>query len=127
MITLNAKQIREVTSDGIRYVDDQGEERFIDFAVCYQNYVKKRTSPEYWETHKQVNNLTDADWDRHVERVMKWKEIGRSQPLEPPWSDGPFVEFHTEPSTRFQCETIDEYVNLLSSIEKTRWKTFDHG
>jgi hypothetical protein len=127
MITLNAKQIREVTPEGIRYVNEQGLEQFIDFAKCYQNFVKKWTSPEFWEQHKQVNNLTDADWDRHVERVMKWKEIGRSQPLEPPWSDGPFVAFHTEPPIHFKFETLDEYMNLMSGILKTGWKTFDHG
>lgn len=116
-----------MTSKGIRYVDEQGLEQFIDFTECYQSFVKKWTSPEFWEQHKQANNLTDAGWARHMERVSQWKEIGRRQPLQPPWADGPFFEFYTEPATRFQCETIDEYVNLESTIWKTGWKTFDQG
>ena len=132
MITLNAKQIREVTSEGIRYVDDQAGEQFIDFAECYQNYVKKRTSHEYWEEYKKWNNLTDADWDRHVERIKNWREVGTRNILgDYKTVDGqtfiglPYFQFYTDPRIRFEFEDKNEWSELQDTIIKARWRTFD--
>src|SRR5579871_3990594 len=114
---LNGSHIRGVTAQGVIYVDDSEEEVFIDFAKCYENYVNISLNSEMWERHKQLNNQTDADWDRYVERVKRWREVGRRNGLTPPWADGPFIEFHTEPPVRFKFASHDEiFTEVLSAI-----------
>jgi hypothetical protein len=124
---MDGKRIKAVTPEGISYLDDEGFAQFIDFAECYANYVRKQTSPETWERLKDVNNKTDSDWEWHLERVKKWKEIGARQPLTPPWADGPYIEFHTDPPIRFKFDTQEEYQNVISAIRQTNWVTFDQS
>jgi hypothetical protein len=124
---MDGNRIKTITSVGISYLDDEGFAQFIDFAECYANYVQMRTSPEYWEVHKQANNKTDADWERHVERVKNWKEIGANQPLSPPWAEGPYTEFYTEPPIRFHSLTAEQFEKMIRVIKQAGWKIFDRG
>lgn len=125
-IILDGSRIRSVTAQGITYVDDDGAELFIDFAQCYENYLKDMLSPERRETIMRVNNMTDDDWDAWFEKVKKFKQVGRRQPMSPPWADGPFIDFHTEPPIRFQLSSIGEYVDL-SEMRNAGWRLFDLG
>ncbi|MBZ0289269.1 MAG: hypothetical protein K8I30_16740 [Anaerolineae bacterium] len=127
MKSMDGNRIKAVTSVGISYLNDEGFAQFIDFAECYANYVQMRTSPEYWEQLKRVNNKSDADWEWHIERVKKWKEIGIRQPLTPPWADGPYIEFHTEPPIRFKFSNEEDYRAVMTKITYTEWKTFDQS
>ena len=124
---LNGKRIREVTAQGVRYVDENNVEQFIDFVQCYQNYVKERLSPDTREHTMEINQMTDADWDKHVERVKKFKEIGVRQVLTPPWADGPFIEFYTEPRMRFKFDSREEYAAVREAIYDTEYKLFDQS
>ena len=124
-IILDGSQIRSVTAQGITYVDDDGAEQFIDFAQCYENYVKDMLSPERWETIKRVNNKTDDFWETWVAKVKKFKQVGQRQILTPPWADGPFIEFYTEPPMRFKFATEDEYDSVRDALEEGSWRTFD--
>ena len=121
---LDGEQIRSVTTQGVIYVDD-GVEKFIDFQQCYDNYVKEFLSPERWAIHKELNNKTDKDWNEYVERIKRWKEIGLRNVLIPPWADGPFIEFHTEPPLRFQFTSQEKYGEVAEAIRDTEWQTFD--
>ncbi len=122
---MNGKQIREVTAAGIRYIDVNDVEQFISFAQCYQNYINERLSPETWENHKKVNQQTDSDWDRYVERTNTYKVIGERNVLTPPWSDGPYIEFYTQPRLRFKFETSDEWISIVEAITDAGHKLFD--
>jgi hypothetical protein len=124
-MVMDGKQIRKVTPEGVVYLDENGDEQFIDFAACYKNYFTRRTSPEEWEVIKKVNNKTDVDWEWYVERVKRWREVGGRQILTPPLADGPYIEFHTEPSTRFKFETEQEFQKVRNAIGRTGWKTGD--
>ncbi|MEO8394473.1 MAG: hypothetical protein ABI700_15880 [Chloroflexota bacterium] len=121
---LAGELIRRVTAQGIIYVDD-GVEKFIDFQQCYDNYVKDRLSQERWTKHKTLNNQTDADWDQYVERTKNWKEVGRRNVLTPPWADGPFIEFYTEPLLRFKFASHEKYSEVDDAIHHAEWRTFD--
>jgi hypothetical protein len=124
---MDGNRIKHITPEGITYLDDEGNEQFIDFAACYANYVKQKTSPEYWERIKQLNNFTDADWERYVQRIKSFKEIGNRNVLEMPWADGPYIEFHTDPPIRFKFDTQEEYRKVISAIRHTDWITFDQS
>jgi hypothetical protein len=131
MIILDAKHIREVTSDGIRYVDEQGKEQFIDFAVCYERHVKENTSSEYWEKFKKLNKLTDADWDNHVESVKRWRKVGvrditGSRKVDGHYIKGlPYIEFDTQPRIRFEFTSLDEWYRVEGTIRRAKWRTMD--
>jgi hypothetical protein len=122
---LNGERVRSVTAQGLTYVDDEGVEKFIDFAQCYENYVKEMLSSARWDKIKAANNKTDADWDNYVERTKKWREVGRRNILTPPWGDGPFVELYTEPPTRFQFDSEEAYREITGAIRETGWRTAD--
>jgi hypothetical protein len=124
---VDGKQIKHITSEWLSYVDDDGTEQYIDFSECYANFVRKMTAPDYWEHYKEINNLTDADWERHLGRLERWKEVGRIQPLTPPWADGQYIEFHTEPLTRFKFAPVEEFQNVGIGIIRTKWKFMDLG
>src|SRR5260221_3757403 len=113
---IDGKQIRTLTPQSLTYLTDAGNEEIIDFAVCYANYLRKTTSPEYIEGMKELN--PQSRWDEegvrnYIERRRKWKEIGSRQVLTPPWDDGLYIEFHTEPPIRLKFDTVEGYRNVL--------------
>jgi hypothetical protein len=124
---VDGSRIKGVTSIGISYLDDEGFAQFIDFAECYANFVRQKTDSDYWEHHKENNRLTDTDWERHLSRLERWREIGENQPLSPPWADGPYTQFHTEPPIRFKSLTREQFEKIFKVIKQAGWKLLDRG
>jgi hypothetical protein len=122
---VNGSQIKTITDQGLTYTDENGEEKFINFFTCYENYLQRYLNQEAWEWFKQNNSKTDADWDDYVDHTKSWKEVARRNILTFPWGDGPFIEFHTEPLTRFKFANEDEFYRVRYEVEKTGWVTFD--
>lgn len=123
---MDGKNIREVTSKGISYIDDAGQEQFIDFEACYQNYLKRFDDPEYIERFRQMSKLGDKELKDSIRRLKEWRQIGARTVLGPPWEDGPYIEFHTEPPIRFQFETREGMFDLIiHTARKAGWLTFD--
>ena len=81
---LNGKQIREVTAQGIKYLDENNVEQFIDFTQCYENYVNRWLHPDTRKRMMEINQMNAADWEKFVEKVRTIKEIGIRQVLTPP-------------------------------------------
>jgi hypothetical protein len=126
--SVDGKQIRAITPQGVVYLDDNGEEKFIDFAACYEKYVKRRTTPEHWEDFKKLNHKTDADWDWYVEWVKNWKEVGVHDAFGGLLGKGsPYIQFHTEPPTVFDFATQAELYKAQNAIREAGWGTFDLG
>jgi hypothetical protein len=119
---IDGSQIREITSQGIRYMDADGEEQFIDFAACYDNYVKERLSPERWALYKELNPKADNDWDHYVERIKSDKEVAQRNILS---SRFPYIEFYTQPPTRFKFASEEAYREVRQAIEEAGWRTGD--
>src|SRR5262245_44897051 len=109
---MDSKQIQEVTDKGLRYVDNGGEARFIDFEACYQNYLREKTSAEFWEWFKQANNKTDAYWDKHLEMLDRWRQVGVRNMLYGTY----YIEFHTNPPIRFEYPSLDAYHEAANFI-----------
>lgn len=122
---MNGKQIREITAKGLLYVDDNGEEQFIEFSDCYDNHLSRYTNPERLEIIKQVNNFDDEQLAKSIERKKQYKAIGDRQILSPPWGDGPYIEFYTDPPLRFNFDSEDEFSEVRSEIENGGWTTYD--
>lgn len=125
---MDGKQIRGISPEGLVYLTESGHEAFIDFSVCHTNYIRQMTSPEGIERMKELN--PQSRWDaegvnRYVEKVTRWKEVGRRNVLGAPWADGPYIEFHTQPPIRFDFATADEYAKVRHSMEQFGWRTMD--
>ena len=124
---MSDRVILAITSEGLIYRDEHGNEHSIDFAECFANYVRRCLSPERWERYMQANQETDADWGAYVERVNRWREVAVRNILPPPWADGPYIEFYTDPPTRFKFATEEEFQQTRQAIELAGWTTFDQS
>ena len=118
---MDGKQIKDITPEGITYLDDNGNEQFIDFAVCYANFVKEVTSPEHWEIIKKSNNYTDEAWDNYRQGIERWKRVGQRDFVAHP----PYIEFLSDPIIRFEFETMDEFYQVEGRVRKLGWRTMD--
>ncbi|MBZ0289270.1 MAG: hypothetical protein K8I30_16745 [Anaerolineae bacterium] len=118
---MDGTRIKDITSEGITYLDDDGNEQFIDFAACFANYMQKVTSPEYCERMKQLNNWSQEDWEAYLQRMRNWKRVGQRDFGAKP----PYVEFLTDPVIRFEFETMDEFYQVSGRVRKVRWNTMD--
>ncbi len=116
---LNGKHIREVTALGIKYVDENNVEQFIDFAQCNENYINKQLSPENWERHKSGSNQTDADWDEYVTWIKSHKEVGKRN------ITALSLKFFTDPPLKFEFDTLDEWHEVVHLIRRARYRTID--
>jgi len=137
MIIISADQIKEVRQEGIVYVDYAEQEQFIDFDQCYQNYLRKRLTPEAHKRSQELNPSMPEDYDSYCTRIRKWKEVGLRNSIGLNFTDGeanyglPYFEFHTIPPVRIEFDTPEKYNAFeheflkAAWLEKSQWDTFD--
>lgn len=104
------KEITKITTDGIHYVDEAGNQQFIDFETCYQNNlmeIQKREGSNYTDEEKEF-------W-------QEMKYVGVRFAL----TDPPAVWFYTVPLTKFEFSTIDALSEVLVGVKKAGWRTRD--
>jgi len=101
------------------YLDDSGKRQTIVYQHCYDNYFAKWTHPDFWEQFKNWNQLTDDDYDEHLERLKERREIAMRDITQL------YIEFHTQPPVSFEFATLDDYYNVLRPISEIGWMTFD--
>ncbi|SDP30588.1 hypothetical protein SAMN04487897_1742 [Paenibacillus sp. yr247] len=106
------KLIRSISSDGIKYIDENGIEKYVDFIECNENWINYR---------KRKENLSDE----RIESVRgKDKCIGQRDSGTSPR----FIEFFTRPFTRFEFEgpnSEHDYAQLRDKIISSGWTTLD--
>ena len=104
------KEIVEVTTIGINYVDENGNRRFIDFEVCYQNFLanrQKNMGPQYSDELKQLDRT--------------YRSVGYRKFSAIP----PYIEFYTAPPTRFEFPIRGRFEEITYRIRKAGWLTID--
>lgn len=129
----NFRQIKTVQQNGLIYQDHNGNEVFIEFEECYQNYLKQLLSPESVESYKVLNHKTDDDIEAYIARVQSWREIGQRNILGESKKVGrdlerglPYIEFYTSPLVRFEFDNEDDYGTFRQKIEGDfHWRTSD--
>ena len=123
---LDGTNIIEVTPSQLTYVDENQQKQVIEFAACYEQYLSRWSEPDRIEQFKKINMLDDERLEKSLTRLRQVKEIARRCPLNPPWcEDGPYIEFYTNPFTRFRFLATDIYGKILMLISEGGWRTFD--
>jgi hypothetical protein len=128
MLIIDGQRVKSITAQGLLYSNDDGTDTYIDFLACYNNYLQKVTSHEHIERMKELN--PGFQWDTesikdYIKTRTKWREIAKRNVLGPPWDDGPYIEFYTEPPTRIKFATQAEYGAARYVLEGAGWRTFD--
>ncbi len=117
-------QILEIIPNGIIYIDENGNEGFIDLVECYHNYLKRQLAPEYIEKVRHLNHWGDDEkkLERYIKQVKERKEVGKRGLLEDP----PFICFYTEPPVCFEFDSFEEAKSIEIQVwEAGGWHTFD--
>jgi hypothetical protein len=101
------KEITNVTSEGLTYIDDEGNPRFIDFETCLQNYMVR------WEK----DGITD-------EAKAFWRKV-KNVGIRFSFREPPLIVFYTEPRVYFEFPTKADFYKVLSMIKRAGWRTND--
>jgi len=135
VIVISSKQVKELRQDGIVYLDDAGNEQFIDFETCYQRYLAWQLHPEHLEAMKIRSQMTDDALDEYVQRLKnpRWKYIANrnvlgNQDIKGSFIDkgAPYFEFYSAPAIRIEFATQDELWQMREKLEHTfKWRTND--
>lgn len=119
---MNEKNIIEITSEGLTYLDENGERQFIDFADCYQRYLDRWNDPVHLKRFKEGNpTRSDEELEASLKRIRAYKEVGGRD------FSVPYIEFYTEPPTRFYFSNLDEFYKVQYLLKKAGWRTFDRA
>jgi hypothetical protein len=126
MIVIKGSQVNEIRQDGITYLDDAGQEQFIDFEACYQDYLAGRLSPKAIQDFQQMNRIADEDMPAHIERIKKWREVGKRNVLGDDIERRlPYIVFYTSPRIRIEFDHREKYDEVIYLLRKSNWHTFD--
>ncbi len=125
---IDAQNIIRITEAGLTYTDENGQEQFIDFSVCYANYWARFTEKEHLQRFQQMNNMNDEELAVWLKKHEAWKEVAQRDITG--WSaeiDHSFIQFHTTPPVQFTFATDneDKYRWVMGEIWKFGWRVFD--
>ncbi|MEO8394626.1 MAG: hypothetical protein ABI700_16645 [Chloroflexota bacterium] len=121
---MDGSRIKEITSEGLTYLNEQDEDVFIDFADCFQRQLGRYTTPEALKTFKEVNHKTDEQVQNWVAFLNKHKVVGGRH-------IGGFrgrlwtIAFYTEPLTEFEFSSEQAWGQVVYAIKKAGWRTED--
>lgn len=110
LIEDTVKEIVNVTSNGVNYLDEEGKQKFIDFETCSQNYVMRMKK-------SQGSSFTDED-------IAFWQR-GKFVGVRGTFRQPPAIEFYTEPRIYFEFPTVNDVWKVVSRIKEAGWRTND--
>jgi hypothetical protein len=103
-----------VTRQRLEYIDEAGQECFVDLEECARNWVQSLTE----EDEDDFVQLTSEDSDA---ASRKRRYVGGRGLLEDP----PWIEFANKRRTRFEFESLNEGYGLIIPLKKVRLLTLD--
>jgi hypothetical protein len=104
------KEITNISSEGITYLDEEGNSQFFDFETCSQNYVMRM---------EKIRGSGFTDEDRAFWRKGKFVGVRLT------FRQAPAIEFYTEPRIYFEFPTSDDVWKVASRIKEAGWRSSD--
>jgi hypothetical protein len=114
-IGVASARVTSVTQQRVEYLDEAGQEQFVDLEQCARNWARSSKDPE-----QEFSLVPGAS----AESAATWNSrcVGQRGAL----GDTPWVEFMNERHTRFEFGTYEAiYADLLGPLAKAGWQTFD--
>jgi hypothetical protein len=107
-------RIKCVTPQRVEYLDESGQECFVDLEECVRNWV------QYCNENKD-----EFVWLTSEDSAAAWNSrcVGQRDLLDDP----PWVEFTNKRRTRLEFGSYEEAYELLEPLGKAGWHTFDAG
>ena len=109
--------IKNVTELGLEYIDENGNPKFIDFKICCQNSGKFFTYPEYVPVRNIIGEPCQDE--------LRCQYVAVRNIIGDPCGTAPYMEFLTEPLTKFVFNRKENFRELRWLIEEKGWLTFD--
>lgn len=109
--------IKNVTELGLEYIDENGNPKFIDFKICRQNSGKFFTYPEYVPVRNIIGEPCQDE--------LPCQYVAIRNIVGDPYGTAPYMEFLTEPLTKFVFNRKENFCELRWQMEETGWLTFD--
>ncbi|MCL4247772.1 MAG: hypothetical protein KJ065_06465 [Anaerolineae bacterium] len=122
---MDGKQIQTVTSEGLTYLDENGDEKFIDFSACHERALAEFMEPNNLRYFQEINRYSAEQLEESIQKHKKWKVVADRNILGEPMGTTPYIEFYTEPPIRFEFATLDEYHKTRFLLERNGWRTRD--
>jgi hypothetical protein len=118
-MAIDGARIQRVTKEGLYYLDDEGKEVFIDFQACYERKLAEFMQPESLKRFRAANlGSSEEQLAKFIERRKEYRTVAdRNSIGGEPMGTAPYIEFYTDPPTRFVFETQEKFEELRSSIE----------
>ena len=118
-MAIDGARIQRVTKEGLFYLDDEGREKFISFALCHLNYVM-----EFVDRSQHLSR------ERRQEEI-KWRRtlkcVGDKSSIGSPFSELPCMQFYTNPPILFEFVTEDEFQVFQRSLREYGWSAYDRS
>jgi hypothetical protein len=118
---LDSKQIQEITAEGILYIDNDNNKKFIAFEDCFNTFLK-------WELSVSIITEKKAEFIRSMKQVGEISYIGENFE---PWItestsvNRPYVLFYDNQLTRFEFSEHNECAEFHQRVTETGWNLFD--
>jgi hypothetical protein len=119
-MAIDGARIQRVTQEGLFYLDDEGREKFISFALCHLNYVMEFVDRSQQYTREKRDS--EIQWRRTHKRIADTGSGG--YPFD---SDLPCMEFFTNPPSLFEFATYEIFSEIRRVIWDYGWMTFDRS
>ena len=97
------KTITNISSNGIDYIDDEGEQQFIDFESCHKNDIDARSTDQLRAFYKRLKRVA----------------------IRLTFREPPAIEFFTVPRTHFEFSTREKIWEVVRTIKEAGWRIGD--
>ena len=122
---MDGSRIKDITAQGLTYLNEQDEEVFINFAACFQRWLDQHTGAQGIKSIKEPNHMNDAEWDEFVEDIKVDKKVAYRNFDGDAGLTHPYIEFFTEPAIRFEFPGQKGFYEVLGKLKQAGWRTFD--
>ena len=97
------KVIRSITHEWIIYLDDNGKTCFVDLIACNNRWIINRR-----DAGEGVSTL-DVQYVGYRNSIAKPRHL----------------VFFSEPPTKFEFDSDEDYWKLLDDLQAVKWRTID--
>ena len=113
-------QIQSITPDGMHFIDEYGEARYIDFYECYQNFAQQDINYDLFRKSNAEKQMSDEEFRVYFEENRLYACVGGRNSIDL------YIEFYTDPVTRIEFDNTGELFDFATEILRAGWWLTDY-